>query len=78
MDDPGDRKTYEVIRTDLADGKSFVHRTVTCGQRGMNAMQEWCKRLNAFNIREDFTNHYTVRVKPIPEPEINMDEVMAQ
>ena len=57
-------RTYQIIRTELDSGQSFVHRTLNCGERGLDGVKGYCKRLNAFNTLNDFPSFYSWREKP--------------
>ena len=52
-------RTYDVYQTDMETSKSSLQRVVFSRDDGI--AQAWAKRMNAFNRRNDFPFHYTVR-----------------
>ena len=52
-------KRWEILRTDIDTGISEHYRIVHTPDEGV--LKSHCKRMNAFNTRNEFPNHYTYR-----------------
>ena len=62
MDDYKGKTTYEIIRTDIDDGKSSIMRELEAAS--VIYPEAVCRRLNGHARTNDFLQHYSFRVKP--------------
>jgi len=52
-------KRWKILRTDIETNISELYRIVHTDDEGV--LISHCKRMNAFNTRNEFPNHYTYR-----------------